>query len=123
MKSVNLGHLTANQLADRFAEIGVEQDHALLTNNFRKFNELFDQKEEVEAELRLRPGDERTALLGLYDHNNMQVRLNAAKATLAVAPERARSLLQSIVDSKYYPQAGDAGMCLWNIERGIFKPD
>ena len=24
--------------------------------------------------------------------------------------------------SKQYPQAGEAGMFLWNLDRGIFKP-
>jgi uncharacterized protein DUF2019 len=50
------------------------------------------------------------------------VRLTAAKATLAVSPDAARRLLRSIADSKEYPQAGDAGMSLVNLDRGIFKP-
>ena len=51
----------------------------------------------------------------------MQVRLNAAKSTLAVAPEAARQELRAIADSREYPQA-DAGMCLGNLDEGIFKP-
>jgi hypothetical protein len=39
-----------------------------------------------------------------------------------VAPEAARALLQKIAGSKEYPQAGDAGMSLWNLDRGVFKP-
>ncbi|MET0705817.1 MAG: DUF2019 domain-containing protein, partial [Tardiphaga sp.] len=46
----------------------------------------------------------------------------AAKLTLAVAPVEARAQLQAIADSKWFPQAGDAGMSLWNLERGVFKP-
>jgi hypothetical protein len=60
--------------------------------------------------------------MALYRHPNAQVRLMAATATLAVAPEAARQLLQAIADSNDYPQAGDAGMSLWNLERGVFKP-
>ncbi len=52
----------------------------------------------------------------------MQVRVNAAKATLAVAPQQARQMLQAIADSQWQPQAGDAGMCLWNLDRGVFVP-
>jgi len=48
--------------------------------------------------------------------------LKAVKATLAVAPEAARQELQAIADSREYPQAGEAGMSLWNLDRGIFKP-
>jgi hypothetical protein len=46
----------------------------------------------------------------------------AGMLTLAVAPAAARQLLQDIKNSKEYPQAMDAGMCLWDLERGVFKP-
>ncbi len=73
-------------------------------------------------ELKARPGDARHALVSLYQHPNLQVVLNAAKATLAVAPDAARRMIEAIAESKAYPQAGDAGMCLDNLDRGIFKP-
>jgi hypothetical protein len=31
-------------------------------------------------------------------------------------------MLELIASSRKYPQAGDAGMSLSNLERGIFKP-
>ena len=65
-----------------------------------KFNRLFWQMEAVEGQLKARIGDQRRALLRLYDHPNAQVRLTAAKATLAVAPEAARRLLRTIADLK-----------------------
>jgi hypothetical protein len=70
-----------------------------------------------------RGAGKRLALLRLYDHPNMQVRLTAAKRTLGVAPEAARKVIQAVYDSKWYPQAGEAGMTLWNLDRGVFKPD
>ncbi|HEY0330228.1 MAG TPA: DUF2019 domain-containing protein [Rhodopseudomonas sp.] len=106
----------------RFAEIGLAQDAALLGAEYAKFRRLFDRMQQVSAELKRRPGDQRRALLVLYDHPNMQVRLKAAKHTLAVAPVEARLQLQAIAESKWFPQAGDAGMSLWNLERGVFKP-
>jgi HEAT repeat protein len=114
--------MTAEQLKEQFATIATEQNKALLWNEISKFNRLFDKLESIEQELRAREGDQRKILLTLYDHNNPQVRLTAAKATLAVAPEAARALLQKIAGSKEYPQAGDAGMSLWNLDRGVFKP-
>jgi len=42
--------------------------------------------------------------------------------TLAVAPETARNALQVIADSKFYPQAGDAGMLLRGLDDGSFHP-
>jgi hypothetical protein len=73
-------------------------------------------------QLKSRPGDQRRVLLDLYDHPNRQVRLNAAKATLAIAPDAAKQALQTLTENKLYSQALDAGMCLWALEQGIFKP-
>jgi Domain of unknown function (DUF2019) len=58
----------------------------------------------------------------LYDFPNLQVRLKAAIATLAIAADAARHVIQTIADSRHYPQAADAGMTLVNLDRGIFKP-
>jgi hypothetical protein len=122
MKQSKLEQMSIDQLLDHFAAIGVAQDQALLENAIGKFNRLFDQKIAVVTELKSRHGDQRRALLALYKHPNMQVKLNAVKATLAVAPQEARAMLQKIADSKIYPQAGDAGMAIWNLERGVYKP-
>lgn len=122
MKKVNPSDMTTKDLVDRFAQIGRAQDQALLGGQIAKFNRLFDQMAEISKELKGRPGDERHALMVLYDFPNMQVRLKAAIHTLAVAPIEARGQLEAIVESKWFPQAGDAGMSLWNLDRGIFKP-
>lgn len=114
--------MSIEQLVGRFVEIGVEQDEALLRDEIGKFNHLFDDMVAVEEELRARPGDQRQALLALYDHSNMQVRLNAVKATLAITPEAGRRALEAISNSRHFPQAGDAGMAIWALDRGIFKP-
>jgi hypothetical protein len=53
----------------------------------------------------------------------MQVRLQAAKRTLTVAPQAARQVIESISESDWFPQAGEAGMTLSNLESGLFKPD
>jgi len=114
--------MSLDQLLARFAAIGVDQDKALLRNEIAKFNRLYDEMDAIENELKARNGDQRRALVGLYDHPNAQVRLNAIKATLAVSPEQARRMLSVMANSREYPQAGDAGMTLVNLERGIFKP-
>jgi hypothetical protein len=76
----------------------------------------------VKGELKRRPGDQRRALIPLYNHPNMQVWLKSAIATLAIVPQPARQLLQVIADSRHYPQAADAGMTLSCLDWGIFKP-
>jgi hypothetical protein len=114
--------LSVEALIERFVDISVAQDDALLDNKIARFNRLFDEKAAILAELKSRPGDQRRRLVSLFGHSNPQVRLNAAKATLAVEPEAARQALQAIADSREFPQAGDAGMSLWNLDRGVFKP-
>lgn len=122
MKRMRLQDATVAQLVDRFTVIGVDQDRALLRREHAKFNRLFDEMVAIEEELKARDGDQRRELLRLYDHPNAQVRLNALKATLAVAPELALRTLQALRESREYPQAADAGMTLIALKRGIFKP-
>jgi hypothetical protein len=118
-----LNRMSVGELVDYFAEICVGRDDAELDGDIARLNRLFRVMTAVENELRSRSNDQRSALLRLYTHSNMQVRLDAAKATLAVAPEAARELLVSIEKSGEQPQAMDAGMCLWTLDEGIFKPE
>jgi len=120
--NANLMALTANALVDRFAEICLAQDEALLYSNIAKFNRLYEKMAAIRDELKSRPGDQRTTLTALLSHENAQVRLQAARATLAVAPEAALNVIKAIASGRKFPQAGDAGMTLDNLERGIFKP-
>jgi hypothetical protein len=122
MKRIQLSDMTTKDLVERFAQIGVAQDQALLGGEIAKFNRLFDQMADVSNELKSREGDQRSALMELYDYPNVQVRLKAAKHTLAVAPAEARRQIETIAASNWMPQAGDAGMSLWNLDRGVYKP-
>jgi len=114
--------MTVDQLVQRFTAIALDQDRVLLRNEYAKFNRLFNEMEAIKNELQARAGDQRRALLSLYDHPNTQVRLKAVKATLAVEPDSARRMLELIADSREYPQAGEAGMTIDNLDSGVFKP-
>jgi hypothetical protein len=122
MKRIVTSEMSVNDLVDLFAQIVVAQDEALLAGQHTRFNRLFDRMMDVANELKSRAGDQRSHLLRLFSYPNMQVRLQAAKLTLAVAPVEARAQLKAIADTDWFPQAGDAGMSLSNLERGIFKP-
>jgi hypothetical protein len=122
MKDAKLTNMTVDALVDRFAALAGQQSIELDSNDIAAVNRLYWELEEVEAELKARQDDQRLSLLRLYDHPNMQVRLKAVKATLAVSPMLARQKLQAIADSHEQPQAGEAGMSIRAIERGIFKP-
>jgi enoyl reductase-like protein len=122
MKRIKLQDMTVEQLVQRFAQLAVEQDNAALANTTGEVNRLFRLLMAISDELKSRAGDQRHALLPLYEHPNLQVRVKAAKATLAIAPQAARDVLQAVVDSKQQPQALEASMSLWNLERGVYKP-
>ncbi len=122
MKRKALQYMSTPELVRLFAQIVAAQDEADLGRELARFERLFAQMMDVSNELKSRDGDHRIHLVQLFDYPNMQVRLQAAKLTLAVTPVEARAQLQAIADSKWFPQAGDAGMSLWNLDRGVFKP-
>ncbi|MGD9867893.1 MAG: DUF2019 domain-containing protein [Hyphomicrobiales bacterium] len=123
MKPANITKLSDSQLVERFAEIALAQDEALLNDEIGKFNRLYGRMQDVENELRSRTGDKRKLLKRLlYVHPNAQVRLKAATKTLAIALEAARKVLQEIIDAHEFPQALDAGMLLGGLDDGSFKP-
>ena len=122
MNQDKFARLSSDELAEQFRNLALAQDQALLRDELTKFNKLFLEMEAVEAALKSRPGDQRRRLLDLYSHENVHVRLKAAEATLAVAPEAARNMLETIANSRKYPQAGHAGMALNALDHGIFKP-
>lgn len=122
MRRADLERLSTEELIARFVAIGLAQDQAELYDDIPEFNRLYDQKRAVVEELQRRPGDQRLALLALYNHDNLQVRLNAVKSSLALAPEEGRRVLRAIADSMRQPYAGEAGMTIRALDKGIFKP-
>jgi hypothetical protein len=121
-KRVLLGKMTAAELVERYVAISLEQYEAIDWDEISRFNRLFVLRHAVEAELKRREGDQRRALLPLLDHQNLQVRLNAATDTLRVAPEAARRALETIRDTHWMPFAADAKGRLRGLDEGTFKP-
>lgn len=117
-----VSQMSLEGLIELYCQLGAQQDLAERRGEIAKFNRLVDRVTEIENELGRRPGDQRTVLLKLYGHAVMQVRLNAAKGTMKVAPAEARKQLELIAESKWYPQAADAGMYLYVIDGKFDKP-
>jgi hypothetical protein len=123
MTAADLPHMTVAELVERFVAIALEQDRAELDGNMAKVKRLYRDMEAVEAALKGRQGDQRRALLPLLTHPHVQVRLKAAKSSLGVAPVEAREALEKVAGSHISPQNGEAGMSLWALDEGIFKPE
>lgn len=123
MTRVNVAVLTDEHLVERFVAIALEQDYIeRMDEPVSEYNRLYDLMEEVEGELKSRQGDRRSLLLPLHAHENAHVRLKAALATLAVAPEAARGVLRVISDRNRQPEAGNARGMLRALEEGRFVP-
>lgn len=121
MTRTDLRDLAVADLVERFAALGIEEGKAIDDND--RYNRLFDEMSAVQKELKSRPGDQRRALLPLFDHPDIQVRLMAAQYTLAVAPKEARRTMETIAASPCYPQAADARMSLRMLDSGRSVPD
>jgi hypothetical protein len=117
-----IGDMTIAQLVERFTAVALDQCEAQQRYSIPKVNRLFDQMEALEGELKKREGDQRRALLPLYDHPVLHVRLKAALATLAVAPKETRFLLEEIGAKNKNLQGLDANMTLRQLNNGEFKP-
>jgi len=115
--------LSVEQLVEWFAALAIKQHKALQRDEIAHYNRLFGQVSGIVDELKCRDGDQRKALMVLFSHPNPQVRLMAANETLAVAPQEARRMLEVIRATEVAPQGPDAGMSLWALDEGIFKPD
>jgi len=113
--------LSVEQLVHSFASLALEQDRAELYSQIPKYNRLYYRIVGIKDELRRRTGDQRSALVALFEHPNAQVRLMAAQWALAVLPTAAQAVLQKISDQNEYPQAAYARQTLDAIKRGDSK--
>jgi hypothetical protein len=114
--------MTVRELVQVFANVTAEQGTALKRYDVSQYKKLYVQMMDIANELKSRPGDQRRALMVLYEHPLPKVRLMAAHMTLALAYPSARAVIQNIVDKKEWPFAGDAGMTLDNLDSGFYKP-
>ncbi|HEY0235252.1 MAG TPA: DUF2019 domain-containing protein [Afipia sp.] len=114
--------MTVTDLVHCFAEITDRQGQALKTYQIKQYKKLYGEMMDVANELKSRNGDQRRALMILYQHPAPKVRLMAAHMTLALAYPEARTVMQNIVDRQERPFAGDAAGTLRNLDSGFYKP-
>lgn len=120
-KPRDIASLPNADIVKTFEDLCIEQYDAIERNEQARVNRLFWRIYALEKELKSRPGDQRRVLMQLFGHPNMQVRLTAARANLAVDYAAARRELEAIVEEQWFPQAGDAGMTLYFLDTGEAK--
>lgn len=116
-------NLSTTDLVELFTKNSVEQGEEIKYGSIKIYNALFSKNCAILEELRSRDTDRRRDLIKLYEHDNVQVRLNAARATRLIDPHRARQVIEAIAASGDMPYAGDAGMDLYAWDEGIWKAD
>lgn len=121
-RNKDLSVLPNEDILRRFEQLCIEQYDAMEREELGRVNRLVWRIHDLVTELKSRPGDQRRLLRRFFGHSNMQVRLSAADANLAVDYLAARREIQDIADSKWGPQCGDAGMTLINLDNGIYRP-
>ncbi|WP_158304136.1 DUF2019 domain-containing protein [Azorhizobium caulinodans] len=110
-----------DELVALFIDLSLEMKRADDWMENGAYNRAYDKQRKVTVELRARPGDERHALLPLLAHSDIQVRLDAATATLALSPA-ATEAMRGIASLGYCWQAVRARSMLQAIDEGSWKP-
>lgn len=120
--NANLASLSSHQLVQEFVRVSLDQYEAHRYRRVAAYNRLYWLTETIEKELKARSGDQRRLLIPLYAHQNIQVRLKSAMATLALDMEGARQVLQAIKDEQRFPFAADAAGMLFALDEGRYVP-
>lgn len=116
-----LDTMTVDELVTAFEDVCLAQDKELRNARLHKKSELAHRLFAIGDELKKRGQDARLALMKLYEHPNMHVRLKAARYTLAVASVPARQIIEKIAWHGHMPQAAEARETLRHFDNGTFN--
>jgi HEAT repeat protein len=122
MKTEELSSMTPEALIGEYIDVSCRQADAIDMHEMREVKRLFDRLAAIEDVLGARGPEALRSLIPLLKHRNAQVRLNAAKELMSVAPAEARATLEDLAARGPTQQSGDAGMHLLYIDRGTLKP-
>ena len=122
MKTPNVNALSDSDLMAQFRQHALDMSEVLLDSNIRAENRLVDKMKAIDDELRRRGSSARKALLVLLNDEDLRVRYEAARRSLAVDRDIALKVLREVQASHYMPVAAEAGLTLSHLEQGIFKP-
>ncbi len=115
--------MSNNEIFDYFIEISKKRTEADKNMDLETYNKIFYIILEIRSEFKSRPGDQRSVLIPLIFHQNLQVRLNASLATLAITPD-ALMMLRAIaaLDVAWEPEQIEALRMVEAIDEGRYIP-
>ena len=121
MNTQDWSTLSNEQLVERFRKLSIDQFDAELGSDTRRIVRFSRQMIAAGNALEARGPAALRMLLPLLNHQNAQVRLNAAIKLKLVERERATATLKALAERGPSAQRGAAGMSLYCDEKGISK--
>ncbi|GGF01301.1 hypothetical protein GCM10011611_03560 [Aliidongia dinghuensis] len=119
---MKLDKMTVDELVSLFASLGERQYPLTLNDEVKSANHLIRQQNEISKELRRRGIAARLELTKLFNHPNIQVRMNAAKWSIGIAREPALNVLRQITKEDFGAFRLSAGMTVALVEDGTINP-
>lgn len=117
MSSVSYSRMSIDQLLDSFTSACLAQyDTWVFPDEIEASNQQFWILVAIKDELKSRGPEARRSLVRLLNHENPQVRLQAATFVYPVAREEAKKCLQDLRAAKLPVQTLAAGMTLSGLE-------
>lgn len=115
--------MTGDEILEYFIELSKKRTEADNYMDIYTYNKIFRILQQIEKELKSRPGDQRSILIPLIFYPNLQVRLNASLATLAITPD-ALMMLRAIaaLDVAWEPEQIEALHSVEAIDEGRYIP-
>lgn len=115
-------NLTTDELITLFVSLSERQYPLTLNDEVKLATLLVRQQDEIGKELRRRGVEARLELTKLFDHPNIQVRMNAAKRSLGIARDPALNVLRQITKEDFGAFRLSAGMTIALVEDGTINP-
>jgi uncharacterized protein DUF2019 len=118
-----LRDMTTPELVVEFIAAARERGAAVLDSQAPRANRMYARMKEIDSILRARGQEARLALEPLLNSSERFVRYYAAIYLLGAAPEKARKVIEEVAEPNFDALSGEAGMTLFSLDNGIFKPD
>ncbi|MGO9744187.1 MAG: DUF2019 domain-containing protein [Roseiarcus sp.] len=117
MSKTDYSSLSIDDLLKHFENACLEQYDTYITDDLDTFKRNFQELVAIRDELEERGPEARRSLLRLLNHDNRQVRLQAAKVVYPVARPEATKCLQALAAARFPDdQCFDARMTLHRLE-------
>lgn len=113
--------MSLDEIKEYFIELSAKKRETDDYFDTYTYNKIFKILREIRSELKQRPGDQRSILIPLIAHPNLQVRLNASAATLAITPD-ALTMLRAIASLGWDPERSEARSLVDAIDEGRYIP-